>query len=153
MPIPLPLDIFFTQSYQYVLEEDVTTVSARLASFLSRTGGTALAENSFRFGHPWGRLAYLSGSLDAMAPLALPGDPPIYRARTLVDVRIRPNLFLVLTTYCVTLLLILDMMGIELFWKSHYLIRLTLLCALEVGAVWAVFFLINQLRRQFEALM
>lgn len=149
-----------------MLEEDVTSVSARLGSFLMRTGGTTLAENSFRLGHPWGlaqkgffdsRLAYLSGTLDPMAPLVLPppapGEPPEYRARTLVDVRIRPNLFLVLLAYAVSLVLLLDMMGIELFWKSQYLLRLLLLCVLEVGAVWSVFFTVSQLRRQFEALM
>jgi hypothetical protein len=160
----VPLDIFFTHAYQYVLEEDITAVTVRLASFLARSGGTLLAENGFRMGHPWGlvrkgifdnRLAYLSGALEPMAPLVLPppapGEPPQYRARTLVDIRIRPNVFLVLAAYAAAVLLVLDFLGIELFLKSAYLLRIGLVCLLAIGAAWSIFFFTAQLRKQFEA--
>jgi hypothetical protein len=149
------LDIFFTHSYQYILEEDAGSVAARLNDMITRTGsrGGLLAENGFRVGHPWGfwSIAYLSGSLDALKPTVIPGDPPEYQPRTLVDIRIRPNLFLVVTAYVVAVLLVLDMMGIELFLKSNYLLRLLLLCVLGITSVWAIFFSVGQLRKQFEA--
>lgn len=150
----MPLDIFFTHSFQYILEEDAGTVAARITDVLTRKGprGRLLAENGFRLGHPWGiwSIAYLSGSLDTMKPKVVSIDPPEYRARTLVDIRIRPNLFIVATAYVVAVLLVLDMMGIELFLKSNYLLRLLLLCVLGIASVWAIFFGVGQLRKQFE---
>jgi hypothetical protein len=151
------LDIFFTHSYQYILEEDAGSVAARITESLTRPGsrGGLLAENGFRLGHPWGlwSIAYLSGSLDAMKPRVVSSDPPQYQSRTLVDIRIRPNLFLVVTAYVLAVLLMLDMMGIELFMRSNYLLRLLLLCAAGITSVWAIFFSVGQLRKQFESLL
>ena len=148
------MDIFFTHSYQYILEEDARSVAGRLGPH-----SLLQAENSFRLGHPWGltrggwleaQLAYLSGSFDAMKPLVFPGDPPRYQPRTLIDIRIRPNLFLVVVAYVSVLLLILDMLGIELFLKSAYLLRLAIVSLVVIGSVWAIFFCTAQLRKQFE---
>ena len=101
------MDIFFTHSYQYILEEDAGSVAGRLGDIIARTGsrGGMLAENGFRLGHPWGlwSIAYLSGSLDALKPRIIPGDPQEYQPRTLADIRIRPNLFLVAAAYVFTM--------------------------------------------------
>jgi hypothetical protein len=153
------LDIFFTHSYQYILEEDPGSVATRLTTVLKGSRVVFLAENGFRLGHPWGlspsgwsdaKLAYLSGTLDPMTPRTIPGDPPLVQPRTLIDIRIRPNLFLVALAYVSALLLILDMVGIELFWKNAYLLRLALVCVLVIGSTWAIFYCIAQLRKQFE---
>ncbi|GEM_PF-5265587 len=143
------LDIFFTHIYQYILEEDAGSVSVRLAKFLGREGrGSMLAENGFRLGHPWTLLtpAYLSGTYDPMHPTQLDAPP-----RTLIDVRIRPNFFLVVITYAAAVLLVLDILGIELFWKSQYLLRLAVVSGIGLAALWAIFSLTNQLRKQFES--
>ena len=141
------LDIFFTHIYQYILEEDAGSVSVRLAKFLGRDG-SMLAENGFRLGHPWTLLtpAYLSGSYDPMHPTQLDAPP-----KTLIDVRIRPNFLLVVITYAAAVLLILDILGIELFWKSQYLLRLALVCGIGLLSLWAIFSLTTQLRKQFES--
>jgi hypothetical protein len=114
-------------------------------------------------GHPWGlspggwletQPAYLSGSFDAMAPIVVPsrepGEPPEYRPRTLIDIRIRPNLFLVVLVYLVSIFMVLDLLGIELFWKSQYLLRLGMLCVLGVTSVWAIFHSVGSLKKKFE---
>ena len=149
------MDIFFTHSYQYILEEDAPTVATRLTELIDRigAGGGLMAENGFRLGSPWGlwSIAYLSGNLDALKPRVIPNDPPEYKPRTLIDIRIRPNLFLVVTAYVVAVLMILDMMGIELFLKSNYLLRLLFLCVLGIASVWAIFFSVGRLKKQFEA--
>jgi hypothetical protein len=160
------LDIFFTHSYQYILEEETGSVAGRLATLLAGTGGSLLAENSFRLGHPWGlsirgwfegQLAYLSGTFDAMTPLVLPpgvaGEGPAYQPRTLIDIRIRPNLFLVVIAYAASVFLCLDVLGIELFWRSRYLLRLALLCVLALGSVWLILTSVAQVRRRFEVLL
>lgn len=161
------MDIFFTHAYQYVLYEDAGSVAARLARVLSRarSRGTLLAENSFRLGHPWAvsskgffvdaQPAYLSGSFDAIAPITIPpvapGEAPGYQARTLVDVRIRPHLLLVAVAYFVSIFLFLDLLGIELFWKNNYLLRLGCLCTLGIADVWAIFRAIGSLKKKFES--
>lgn len=161
------MDIFFTLSYQYVLQEDAGSVAGRLANILSREGsrGVLLAENSFRLGHPWGisnkgifvdaQPAYLSGSFDPLTPLTIPspvpGEAPSYQPRTLVDIRIRPHLLLVVTAYLVSVFLLLDLLGIELFWKSNYLLRLGFLCLLGISDAWAIFRATGSLKRKFES--
>jgi hypothetical protein len=162
------LDIFFTQRYQYTLEEDADIAAARLLSAVSGPGfrGTIQAENGFRLGHPWRiipspwldtQLAYLSGLIDHLPPRKLPApDPegnPVYAQRATIDIRIRPNLFLVIITYCITLLLALDLLGIELFWRSDYLLRLGLYVCLEITSVWMIFFVTKNLKKRFEKIM
>jgi hypothetical protein len=165
---PYPLDIFLTQRYQYTLEEDASSVAARLLSALSRgvSKGAVLAENGFRLGHPWRltptawldtQFAYLSGSLDPLSPIKLQPDPltgePQYKPRTLIDIRIRPNLFLVIIAYVTGILLIMDVLGIELFWRSNYLLRLGLYVCLELCSVWLIFLATGYLKKKFEKIM
>jgi hypothetical protein len=160
-----PLDIFFTQRYEYTLEEDADIAASQLLSTLSGPGfrGTILAENGFRLDHPWRivpfsrrgtHLAYLSGSIDYLPPLKLPspepaGDP-VYIPRATIDVRIRPNLLLVFITYLTTLLLGLDLLGIELFWRTNYLLRLGAITAVEIGSIWLMFRVCANLKTRFE---
>lgn len=160
------LDIFFTQSYQYTLEEDAETVYRRLLPTLTQLGfkGSVLAENGFRLGHPWKfppipggdtHLAYLSGNVDALPPKRLPtltpGEEAQYISRTLTDIRIRPNLFIVILTYLVSVLLLLDLLGIELFWRVNYVLRLTFLFASEGLLVWLIYIACNGLKKKFES--
>jgi hypothetical protein len=160
------LDIFFTQSYQYTLEEDAETVYRRLLPTLTQLGftGSVLAENGFRLGHPWKfspipwgdtHLAYLSGYVDTLPPKRIPplipGAETEYISRTLTDIRIRPNLFIVILTYLVTVLLLLDLLGIELFWRVNYLLRLTVLFVSEGLLVWVIYIACNGLRKKFES--
>jgi hypothetical protein len=156
------MDIFFTQGFQYVLEEDISSFAGRLVEFLSRSGGTLLAENSFRVGHPLGgslfsggRLAYLSGSFDPMAPKILPppstGEAAVHQPRTLVDIRIRPNFLLVVIAYIASVILLMDLLGFELFWKNQYLLRLGLLVAIAAVDVWAIFFVTARMKKKFES--
>jgi hypothetical protein len=159
------LDIFLTQRFQYTLEEDADSITVRLFQALSRLGykGSIQAENGFRLGHPWklppgswadSHLAYLSGSIDALPPLRIPpteaGGEPLYKHRALVDIRIRPNLFIVVVTYLVSVLLVLDLLGIELFWRSNYLLRLGLLFLTEAVLVWVTYKVTAQLKKRFE---
>jgi hypothetical protein len=160
------LDIFFTQSYQYTLDQDAETVYRRLLPTLAELDfkGSILAENGFRLGHPWKfppipwgdtHLAYLSGNVDAMPPKRLPtlnpGEEPVYISRTLADIRIRPNLLIVILTYLVSVLLLLDLLGIELFWRVNYLLRLTVLFVSEGFLVWLIWSSCLGLRKKFES--
>jgi len=162
------LDIFFTQRYQYILEEDAESASVHLLSALSRAGakGVILAENGFRLGHPWrltpganfhSHLAYLSGSIDPMAPLKSapqePGGEPTYIFRTSIEIRIRPNLFLVLIVYLVTILLGLDLFGIELLRMVNYLVRLGLFVTIEIFTVWLVFYVTGNLKKRLDKIL
>lgn len=74
----------------------------------------------------------------------------MYKHRALVDIRIRPNLFIVVVTYLVSVLLVLDLLGIELFWRSNYLLRLGLLFLTEAVLVWVTYKVTAQLKKRFE---
>ena len=162
------MDIFFTQRYQYILEEDAESASVHLLSALARAGakGVILAENGFRLGHPWrltpgtsfqSHLAYLSGSIDPMAPLKIPppetGGDFTYIHRTSIEIRIRPNLFLVLVAYLVTVLLGLDLFGIELFRMVNYLVRLGLFVTIEIFIVWLIFYVTGNLKKRLDKVL
>ena len=162
------MDIFFTQRYEYTLNEDADAATARLFSAIPVSGlrGTVLAENGFRLGHPfkmipflpgWTHLAYLSGSVDHLLPKRLPplepdGDP-VYVSRAVIEIRIRPNLFFVILTYCATLLLGLDLLGIELFWRSNYLLRLAVVTGVEVGCIWVMLSACAGLKKRFDKVL
>ena len=165
---PYPLDIFFTQRYEYTLEEDADIAASQLLSTLAGPGlrGTIMAENGFRLGHrrkmiPFLRtgthLAYLSGSIDYLPPLKMPppepGGDPVYIPRATIEVRIRPNLLFVFITYITTVILGLDLLGIELFWRANYLLRLGILTSVEVGSVWLMFHVCGNLKKQFEKIL
>lgn len=165
---PYPLDIFFTHRYEYTLEEDADIAASQLLSTLSRPdlGGTIMAENGFRLGHrrkmiPFLRtgthLAYLSGSIDYLLPLKMPppepGGDPVYVPRATIEIRIRPNLLFVIIAYITTVLLGLDLLGIELFWRTNYLLRLGILTSVEVASVWLMFNVCAHLKKRFERVL
>jgi hypothetical protein len=150
--------LFFKKSHSYTVDRPVEQVQSKLRWIITRRWDDFSVDIIGRMTHD-GRFN-LTGKWN-ITPFKWIENSPGYidgrliplKERTSIHITTKPNRFLVFLFYLATVLLVVEVSGLETFIAVERKIKVTLLVVVATLLLTAIVILQNNIRRSFEVLM